>query len=378
MPRKDLLNITIKHDFYVNELLKGDLLYEPSAATALWMKNHRLLYRSDNSSIRVLYTPNGDDTNGIIPLTDERLTFMAFLDKGLSTQFLNITDLDISPTNQYTGGKLVYITNADDVSVPTLVYKMLDGTATSIFTFTASGSNNEVAQLTVTKDGVDVPIGKDANGNPINTPLNIEADDEGRFSQTIDLSATGKGHYKFVLDTSPDQYELNLYIDDVVNRRRPFALIEIDFKAGAGPVLPPASEIDYDFMFNRKETYWRYLLVNKSGIDLTDFTLLIDDKSGDPTAGAPYNTYGFTGPTSEGTFDGFEAVSFISDDLIPFFETPKFKLELQKRDALDTGAVPIALIENLPNPARDTTVLKKKAPALATDPINLAEIYLNI
>jgi hypothetical protein len=102
---------------------------------------------------------------------------------------------------------------------------------------------------------------------------------------------------------------------------------------------------EYELQFSRKETIWKYFIVNKNKkIQFSIENLSISD------LGSP--DYGSTNFTREGAephdtvqINGLDTVIFKSDDPIPFYEIPKTSIQLEK----DPGNT--VLIANLPNPS---------------------------
>lgn len=373
MAYSDFININITHTFYEDGTLNDDFIYVPTPDTMAWLKKKRILFRQLDTGIKTLIKENGAGTDGIIGLENRTLAFMMMLRTPNSQNFINVTDLDETGGDRYASGNVIHL---GDSGAAALDYSLLDGTRPSVFTFT-SAVVGASGTLEVRKNGSLVHIGNDADGNPLPNPITLNKDANDNFAQSLDLRRAGVGRYDLTFTDADGAQNFSYYVDAEVHRSNPFGIIEANIVTGASPnILPKASPTDYTFEFARRSTYWRYIVVNKSGIELDDFDLQISDQSGDDSAsGSPvYSEYTFSSAVAGTPVNGVESVVIDSSDLIPFYQIPKLNLVLEKKEKVG-GATPVPLIEGLTNPRRTTTVLKKRT---GGDPDNLAEIYVNV
>lgn len=108
---------------------------------------------------------------------------------------------------------------------------------------------------------------------------------------------------------------------------------------------------EYSLDFRRRESYWKYLVVNKTSRIRNRDQLTIVDKSGEDSSF--YNPVEFIRQeepsNGAGRSPGHDIITFRSKDPIPFFEVPKPSVQLMESG----GSV---FIEHLPNPNPSATL----------------------
>jgi hypothetical protein len=354
-----LFHLQLAHDYYRGSLAQGVDIF-PSPETARLMKNGRILLRNIPSGVVALYRTEDDETTPEIPLGgDVRFSFFIGLENPLN--FLNITDLDISPENRFQAGKIPYFTNDpsnpsdDNLNPETLSYSFLDGFVDKLFNYRLQHEDDSVTLRIFNPSGNQVSHGKDAEG--IEYPLDYiihKNEDTGDFRLQIDLRGKPSGKYRILIRNvgeTEDIEEKNLWIDSQPKGKNVFGIIEL--------IYPESSNILYgtkeyfSLSFRRKNTVWQYFVVNKNGrIDLEAFDLNISDLGNQPDT--PYGTYVFQRvgdePHESIRINDMDTVIFRSQTPIPYFEEPKLNLQLVRLPDSDP------VIIHLPNPSHSGLV----------------------
>jgi hypothetical protein len=347
---KKLIDVTVDHDFYENGISK-DLQFLPTIETQQLFASNKLKFRETNSGFETWFK-SLNKIDPIFPFDDMRFTFGLQIGATINTSkavFVNITDLDESPSKKYAAGKFPFFTNSSG----SLVYELLDGLKAALFTYEFPFTGAVAGTLTVTDaEGVEVDVLFDTDGNPIAQPYPVTPTDDDAYLQQVDFRQLPPGKY-ILSTTGASSATEEFYIDTNLVGQDVFGVIEIDYASGTLPSIP-----EHTMQFIRRESFWKYFVINQSGnVDLDDFDLDIVDTSGDGATGDVYGTYTFTmgsggSPDPSIAINGFETVVFISDQLIPFFEASKLGLELSCTDCTITGGLTTTLIKNLSNANR--------------------------
>ena len=118
---------------------------------------------------------------------------------------------------------------------------------------------------------------------------------------------------------------------------------------------------EYSLDFRRRESYWKYLVVNKTSRIRNRDQLTIVDKSGeDSSLYDPVEFIRQEEPSdASGQSTGQQVITFRSKDPIPFFEVPKPSVQLMESG----GSV---FIEHLPNP-NPSAILKQAGQQLESE-----------
>lgn len=264
-----------------------------------------------------------------ISLENARFTYSLEL-KG-SPSFGNYTLLDAG-AKKYKAGHILYFTN-NPVNTEVINHSLIDALKPALFTYTfpfkAAAPGTDTGLLAVS----------DAGGNPV--PISagpIQPDKAGVYTVSADFRSLPKGLYTFnVSDNTHAAENYKIYIDSGLAGKSVLGILDINYS--------PGMRSAYALNFKRRETHWKYVIVNKSRkLDLSSVTLSVTDESDD--TGNPYGKYVFKKQPGQQSFNGMEAVFFRSETVIPWFEVPKLKLELSKNPDPNP-----AIIKNLPNPS---------------------------
>ncbi|NVO10594.1 MAG: hypothetical protein HXX16_11575 [Bacteroidales bacterium] len=332
-----LFNINALHNYYKSGVCKK-LAFIPTEDCLKNIKNHKLIFRQSESGFKIAYKSIDESGTPLIDPAGNLFTFTITLKD--ANELLNITNLKVD-SKEYTAKKIIYFTN-NPVDNKTITHKFIDDIKPHIFSykfpFTANNSNSDVAKLEVLN----------MEGSTILGPFtSVKPDKDCNYFYKIDLSAYPRGKYTFrVSDSTNDQVDELIYIDNDLSKQSIFGLLEIDYNNNTLD--------EYNLSLIRQESFWKYLIVNKSdSVDLDSFSLNILDSSSEHPS--PYEKkYDFEKgeePDSHTRISGFDTVIFTSKSKIPFYEDSLLNIELLKTDrASDPSAEGISLIKHLPNP----------------------------
>ena len=324
---KVFLRVATSHDYYVNGT-SVDLSFVPTEQTLRLMKNYRLKFNSATGGF-VLAFQSFDNTNPLIPYEGIKLDFIMQLDNII--EFFNFTNLDTN--GNFTAKKKLYFTN-NPQATKEITHTLLDQVRPKVFTFTSplttNDPENELLTLEITHEETGAQtILSDVAARP-----------DGSYEVPVDLSKQNAGQYSFKSTTqlANDMNTLQVLIDDQLYRTPFFGMVSINLSA---------STLDeYELVFQRKESVWNYILVNRS--NRTDFNdLLVKDNS--LANSAPYQSYLFQKLGPSFTVGDKDAVKFQSTTDIPAYELPKRDIELVK----EVNGNDLVLMKNLANPPLD-------------------------
>lgn len=134
------------------------------------------------------------------------------------------------------------------------------------------------------------------------------------------------------------------FFDEELPGKKVLGILELNCGTQEGELYDQVQE--YLLQFRRKETYWKYLIVNKNKRIPDPEKLMIVDK--DEEGSGPYTPITFVrqGDTTNDSVrvNGSDTIIFRSEEPIPFFEIPKSSFQLRERK----GSV---FIKHLPNPS---------------------------
>ena len=347
-----LFNLRMTHDYFDNRAPQG-LSLRPTAQTLRRFSGAKMLFKPIATGLTVLFRAEDDGLTPFVDLdSNQRFTFL--LTAVNRPEFENITKLDVSPTNQFRAGRLLYFTNdptnasADAASPEELVHTLIDGTRNSLFSYTISLETppSEILLRITGPDGNTVPAGTAVAGTWLPDPLLISKDDDELFRQQIDLRRQPRGLYTFTIRTSDDSSTLKeetFYVDDQVAAQDILGLVDINYLDSPSHLFGDTEE--YSLSFSRKETIWTYYIVNKNGfVVFDDHDLEINDPGSAEYPAVNFDRDGDE-PHANLKINGFETVVFKSDGPIPFRDLPKSDLQLVRNPG---GAV---LVPHLPNPS---------------------------
>ncbi len=178
-----LFNLRLYHDYYVDNKAKG-LKLVPTNKTLLTLKNGNMLLKEIPYGVTVLYRADNDEVTPFIPFTtDLKLTFALKAEE--SARFFTITDLDVSPSEKYESGKLLFFQNSpasvstDPEKPEEISHVLLDGLRGSLFTyeFGITGSPAEVLLRVRNSNNEVISVAVDGNGDPLPGTVQLQVDD---------------------------------------------------------------------------------------------------------------------------------------------------------------------------------------------------------
>ncbi|TCD10412.1 hypothetical protein EZ449_08655 [Pedobacter frigidisoli] len=349
-----LFSVNVRHNYYEDYLCE-DLSFVPTQNSSSIMRNQRLLYKAFATGFSLICEVNSEK-KPLIKLSETKFQFGISLK--LAAKFMAITNLnETTPAKEFLSNKKIYLTNVG--LNPDLKYSIIDAVVGDLMSLNFSlAANSEITLRVNSLEKNNLVIAYDTNGGPIPSPYKIKKSDDGTFSKLLDLSKLTDGLYaisiKNAADTGNDLLSFKIFKSNELSAQPNFGVLDIKI-----PALDAAAvETKFSINFLRKETTWKYYVINQSGIDLDDFGLFVNDKSADGSAsGNPvYSNYTFAGiPVPADDTDPInkiadaEIVLFTSNVKIPFFQKVKTGLELSKKD----GPTEVVLSKNLPNPTAE-------------------------
>lgn len=364
-----LFNLSIRHDYYENGLAKEVSLW-PTAETAKLLKGARMLFKRTLKGVAVLYRAQEDEITPFVDLgKDVRLTFE--LSIGNRNEFLNITDLDESPSRKYSSSNILYFKNdpasasIDPDAPEVLGFELIDFIQSRLFTFSfgLASSPAQVLLRVSNEDGTLVSVGKHTDGTPFAATLTLDRQGDDSYSQQIDLRDQAKGRYTITIRNTADTTTLmdkEVYLDEDMAGRNVSGIVDIIYNTGEDRIYNDTEE--YAVQFTRQASLWKYFVINKSKThDFSSDTFTIDD-GGSGTGPYVVNTFALSGsaPSADVKVSGLDTLVFLSDNAIPFYEVPKTSIELNK------NALANPVLNHLPNPLH-SGVLKEESGSLASE-----------
>lgn len=371
-----LFNLNIAHNYYENGIVKG-LSIVPTIETSKLLMNGKMLFKTipKGGGFVVLYKAQTDEVTPLIDLGKD-LKFTFIIKSDVNSEFFNITDLDESVSKVHSSANIIYFRNdpataSDDPSSPELInHSIIDKVRTSLFTYQFELNSNPAQVLFRVTDesGSPISVGKEEDGTPYNTTLTLFISDSNSFQQQIDLRNKSKGKYTITIRDTGDTTTLKeevIYVDDLLVPQKMVGVIDLVYDTANNEIYGNTEQ--YQLVFERKNSIWKYLVVNKNNkVDLTAKDLSIVDEG---SATGPYvvNTFAREGTEPHGSIriNDLDTVIFKSNIPIPFYEQPKINLELRTNPGNDK------LVTHLPNPAHSGVIKKESGD-------QLSEIYVFI
>lgn len=350
---KTLFEIDILHDYY-KKTYGNDLIIIPTKECSDYIRNNKLVFRTTLKGFKVSYISVDDIGTPLITLSDKKFMFTFRLKN--SSEFLSITDLNIGGNKLANGNVIQFKNDPIDAQsiIPSILHLLKPNEFTFTFPYKAEDLENDIATLEV--------LDFDNVNNQVLIFSDIEPDKLGYYSQKLKLPVKdGKKYILRISDSNHSNEDLILYTDNELNKQNIFGLIEINYSSSA---------LDkYQLQFNRKKSYWKYIIVNKNAlIDFSSEQLELIDSTVE--IASPYEVYNFSNqlqPDDEINIDGCETAVFTSEKLIPCYEVPKLNIQL-KKVSNPPHPTEIKLYSHLPNP---------KISGIVNDD-NEAEIYVFI
>ena len=322
---KILFRVEINHSYYTDGVSKDFDIY-PTQETAAWLHENNMLFRRDDTGIRVFYTDSKKTgpSEPFTPFDAVELRFMLFLKN--PEIFFNITDLVID-TTAYKSGQLLLLKNS--AFTQPLNISLVNEVRPFVFSY-AFPQITDVPETDRGQIEVRDPLGRSVTPNSPD-PQDVIPDPKGFFSYPLDLTGFPPGEYIFKTKVNNlDPVEKRVYVDNRVLAENPFGLIAIKLPVSTANFVP---DTVYKASLNKKELTWEYYLMMKN-FDPSDGYSIVDKQAG--------STYTFT-EIDPVEINGIPTLVFKSDQKIPMSELPLNKIEL-----LDNAAK--ILIKTMANP----------------------------
>lgn len=330
-----LFEVEVLHNFYKNGYCK-DLEIYPTANCMQYFINNKMVFRNSNTGFKVSYTAVDEVGTPLIELKDNTFQFVCKIKN--PQRFYYMTKMEFNSSELETGN-IARFSN-DSVTTEALSDSIIHRVVSNEFVYDFPF---KAVDLLLDQASLDI-LDFDDTSIVIESYTGIKPDDLGNYNQKIEFEGIDNKRYVFrVSDTNNPSKDYVIQVDNQMTRENIFGLIEISYEAG--------SLEKYTMQLFRKESYWKFFIVNKNSlIDFSSEELELNDTSASATA--PYSIYSFTNtaqPDTNISIDGYETAVFTSDALIPCYEVPKLNLQL-KRVSDPPHAVDIELISHLPNP----------------------------
>ncbi len=356
-----LFNLTVFHDYYKDGKAKNIYL-KPTEQSSELLRDSRMLFRKIPGGVTVLYRTLDDETTPFVnagPVA--KLVFTLETDR--LRELLNITDFNQSPSKKFKSGNVLYFKNdpaaaSDDPDAPEdLAFELLDFLSGSLFTY-----EFKVSSPPPPSGDVLLTLNDEDGTTLLNETVSKAEDDTYRLS--IDLRGRKTGKYTLTVKNPSDSSVLSttvFYMDDTLAGQNTTGIVSIAFDAATNRMYQKTWA--FALRLKRKSTVWKYFIVDKNKTtDFDAFRLSIEDKApSDPEL--PYAPpYVFTRigtePNDDVSINGLDTVIFKSEaaKAIPFYEQPKFGLQLKKISSDPLDPVEVILIQNLPNPRHNGLV----------------------
>lgn len=322
---KILFRVEINHSYYTNGVSRDFDIY-PTQETAAWLNENNLLFRKDDTGIRVFYTDTKNSSPSVpfTPFDAVELRFMLFL-KSPET-FFNITDLMID-SEVYKSGQLLLLKNA--AFEEELEISLVNGVRPFVFSYAFPQVTNTPATARGQVEVIDT-LGRYVTPDSPD-PQDVIPNQEGIFSYPMDLTGFPRGEYTFKTTVNDlDLIEKRVYVDNRVLAEKPFGLVAISLPASTDDFEPNTL---FKAALSVKEPIWKYYLLMKNLNPGAGYSV-IDSMAG--------STYTFT-EKDPVEINGITTLVFESDQQIPLSEIPLKTIQLRN----NTAAV---LIDGLANP----------------------------
>jgi hypothetical protein len=332
---KKLFEVEVLHNFYKNGYCKDIDIY-PTQECLQYLTNNKMVFRLTNSGFKVLYAATDTAGTPLIELNDNTFRFVCKLKNPQRFYYMTKMEFDSSVLE---AGNNVCFTNSNvttEALTESIIHRVVSNEFIYDFPFQATDVLLDEASLEI--------LDFDDTSIVIESYSGIKPDELGNYKQKLEFKGIELKRYVFrVSDTNNPSQDIIIQVDNNLARENIFGLIEINYEEN--------SLEKYTAQLLRKESYWKYIIVNKNNlIDFSSEELELNDTSG--SASSPYDIYTFTNtvqPDADVSIEGCETAVFTSDALIPCYEVPKLNLQL-KRVSGPPDTIDIELKSHLPNP----------------------------
>ncbi|MDZ7695063.1 MAG: hypothetical protein U5K69_28755 [Balneolaceae bacterium] len=326
-----LYKLEINHDYYSDER-SIDFEVVPSTKTKNKLRDLRFLFRGGPSGCSVLSQVEKSSMGlSAYRVPEQPVRFQFFL-KQKRPHFLNYTDLPFHQLGQTIyyfnnlqanvvgGSKYLHPSSSQVTSADQLPLKKGN------YLYKTTGTDQHKTARLLYSD-LDIEIEQQAENN------------EGEFQFQFDLSGNPSGRAELWIDGSLQEH---FYAVNQLDMAGVFGIVDIFHSQdvpGAYQFLDSNGIVDtqvYKLYFNNRSTYWKYIIINRTGTDLDDPGISDSD-----------NNYTFTQDTTS-SHPGNHTI-FISDQEIPLLQESIGSLSLRKRFSTDN----LLVLDSLPNPASE-------------------------
>jgi hypothetical protein len=341
---KRLFEVNLKHTFYASGFTP-DIEVTPVPETARLFTDSKVLSRKTPSGMLTLFRDAG--TGPFIEI-DTPVTFLfavSFSQLANRMEFLNFTDLSIAGPIEYSREKPFLFSNGGNISTnpaspQALAYSFLNGLRPSVFAYQfpfLAGSSTETGTIDIQDSA-----GNSLDGFPVS---NIKPNDSLQYIFSVNMIGLPGGKYSIITsDTTPNGPVTEVYYIDNTLAQRNDILGFMELTYNTANDLYNATTY-FDMQFVRRNTLWKYYIVNKSGNVVLNTTSIAWPSS--PPSPYPA-TINFGAGISGPLINGSQSWIFISDNPIPFYETSLANVSLLQ------GSNPLQ--EDLPNSTREGVV----------------------
>lgn len=349
---RKMISLNVRHNYYEDGLC-NDLQFFPSQSTNTKIRNQHWINKNFSTGFHVVCQIDSGG-KAMIPIDDSSLHYGILLRS--AAQFTAVTMLDqTAPAKIFGSGKKMFFYN--EGLNEALKYIILDKIIPDIYTFQFDIATKPAA--------VNIRVGNDTNNNlsvnygtdglPIPGPYLLNKNIDDSYSGSLNMKNLPDGLYTISVrneaDTGSNITTFKVFKSNEFSAGSYFGVLQIKLPATDNKI----SELKFKINFNRKSTIWKYYVINKSGIDFSDFSILLKDESLDNSAdGNPaYEKYQFsrsvplpTDPDPLLKITNDEVILFKSTTPIPFYQQVKTGLQLFKKE----GNKETPINKNLPNP----------------------------
>ena len=351
-----LFQLSVRHNYFSDEN-EEQIVLTPSAGTQSKMRGGRMLMKRIRNQYFVSYYAGQDGVTPLVNLGQNLILEFLILVKAKS-EFIKRSNLD-DGVKSFIGSSFVLFENdpasasTDETNPEVITHRVLDGVRPRLFTFDLHiTAPPPTVDFTVRDaNGNAVSVGFENDGTPLPTTITLTPNADGNISQQIDLRSLAEGVYEITVNqglTIFHQSEIYVSNDYTANQDL-LGVLRLNYDDVTAHLYGNTEH--YAMQFIRKETLWKYLVVNQNGeVDMTTHTLTIVNGSGavSPYPNASFNPVGAI-PHPDIAVNGNQTAVFISDQSLPYFENPLLSLSLLKQQ----GANPVEqVIQHLPNPTR--------------------------
>jgi|GEM_PF-2521586 len=333
---KTLFEVDILHNYSKDEIFQ-EITLIPTDDTMNYIRGNKMLYKKTLRGFKVSYLATDAEGTPLISLDDYKFKFhFNVKDSG---KFFNVTDLTTASSDGFKSGNLILFSNTtvDKKSLSMAIIDMLKPNEfTYNFPYKAQNINADTASLEI--------LDFDDNSTQIISYSSVKPDKQGNYFVKVEIPSVNSRKYIFrISDSNNAQQDQTVLVDNILSKKKTHGIIEINYNS--------SSIEKYKVEFESKNSFWKYIIVNKSNtLDFSDSSLSVTDKSTgniDPYKIYEFKTYDQPHPKIK--IDNYETAVFKSKKKIPFYEVPKLNIQLSSNSNHGDNQQ-IELYEHLPNP----------------------------